>query len=147
MKNILLALFLVLPFTYVSAAELIGIKHGEEDQYIHVVCNGCPEKSHNEKFVDELSFEDAGVVVVWRQHIPGGGNQTSTPERIIITSTSSAPVQDVCDTFKKYYPGLVTTITTHVGGIRQYRCAESSSGGPISLDVVGGPASLEVADQ
>ncbi len=127
MKNILLALFLVLPFTFASAAE-IGGNEGS-GYHVKVYCNGCPEKSHNEKFVDDLWSEDVGVIVVW---------ENDTPKRIIITSTSSSPVQDVCDTFKKYYPDLVTTIITHVGGIRSYRCAESS---------VGGPASLEVAEE
>ena len=140
MKNILLALSLVTLIgvsnalvmfpVHLSAAELGG-------NAIKVYCNGCPEKTVNEKFVDELTTEDVGVVVVWHP-------TTNTPHRIIITSTSASPVQDVCDTFKKYYPTLATTITTHIGGISQYRC-DTHSTGPTSLDVVGGPASLEVA--
>jgi hypothetical protein len=130
MKKIMLALFLVLPFTYISAAEIGGWSAWERTgEAIYVYCNGCPEKSHNEKFVDDLWSEDVGVIVVWENDVP---------KRIIITSTSTAPVQDVCDTFKRYYPNLTTTIVTHIGSIRTYRCAESS---------VGGPASLEVADK
>ena len=134
MKNILFALALVLPFTVVTAAEIGGTK----EPLMYIYCNGCPEKSHNEKFVDELTTEDAGIVVVWHP-------ETNVPHRIIITSTTASPVQDVCETFKKFYPNLVTTISTHIGGTRTYRCDAKVSGGPTSLDVVGGPASLEVA--
>ncbi len=123
MRNILLALFLVLPFTLASSAELTG-KHipapkvlGAEP-FMLVQCNGCPEKSRQEKFVDDLTIEDVGIVVVWADN--------DTPKRIIITSTSTAPVSDVCDTFKKHYPNLVTTIVTHIGRITQHRCAQGS---------------------
>lgn len=127
----MLALLLVLPFAFtVSAAELIGITHGEEDVYTHIFCKGCPEKSIQERFVDDLLIEDAGVVVFW--------DDAGMPKRIAIQSTTVTPIQDVCTTFLKYWPSRSTVITLHVGYAKTYRCDGSKAGGPSSLEVAGG---------
>ena len=113
MKSIILALFLFSVSCGVKAADLIGRSGPAWNDVPIVLCNGCPEKSHQEKFVDDLAVEDAGVIVVW--------NEDKTPKHIVITSNYVAPVQDVCETFKKYWDGGIQ-ITTHAGGINQYWC-------------------------
>ena len=129
MKTIVLALFLVLPFT-IFAAEIGGTAQG------FGYCTTCPLPTIQEQFVNDLGIKDAGVVVHW------GDN--GIPKRVSVLSPTGVPVQDICGTFLKYWPNNTTTVELYTTYMKRYPCKFMDTPPP---PAAGGPASLDVATE